>query len=212
MTVAILGGGAMGLALCHAFGLAGEPVRLVAARTPEPLGWAPLVVLAVPFPAALRLVRGRLAGLGGGRVLVDVTNPGMGTHPIGPGRHSGGEALARAAPGWRVVKAFNTVPATLLHSPELHGQPVTVPVAGDDPDAKEQVSGLVRRLGFAPVDAGGIAASRELEALAVLLRRISGHNGLHGQIGIHIGRPDPPPVPPGPPTRPAQTAGASHGS
>jgi predicted dinucleotide-binding enzyme len=146
-------------------------------------------VLAVPFPAALALVRGRLAGLGGGRVLVDVTNPGMGPGALAVPPCSAGEVLAAAATGWRVVKAFNTVPAALLPHHEMHGHPVSVPVAGDDPDAKALVSDLVRLLGFAAVDAGGITASRELEALAVLLRRISGHNGLRGRVGIHIGTP-----------------------
>jgi predicted dinucleotide-binding enzyme len=200
VSVAIVGGGAMGRALSGALAAAGVPAPVVRGRAQavDPLlRYAPVVVLAVPFPAALALVRGRLSGLGGGRVLVDVTNPGMGPG-IGPGALavppcSAGEVLAAAATGWRVVKAFNTVPAALLPHHEMHGHPVSVPVAGDDPDAKARVSELVRRLGFAAVDAGGIAASRELEALAVLLRRISGHNGLRGRVGIHIGTPTGPP-------------------
>jgi predicted dinucleotide-binding enzyme len=203
MTVAIVGGGAMGRALAGALAATGVPAPVIpgrpaaataVTRADPVLPCAPVVVLAVPFPAALTLVRGRLSGLGGGRILVDLTNPGLGPGSLAPPPCSGGEVLAAAASGWRVVKAFNTVPAALLRCHEMHGYPVSVPLAGDDPDAKARVSELIWRLGFAAVDAGGIGASRELEALAVLLRRISGHNGLRGHVGIHIGTPTGPPV------------------
>ncbi|MBM2614213.1 NADP oxidoreductase [Actinoplanes sp. LDG1-06] len=191
MSTAILGGGRMAVALHAAFRRAGGAAELIDPRDPDPtaLKRAPVLLLAVPFAAALDLIRRPLAACADGRVLVDVTNPATWPATPIPQGASGGEVLAAAAPGWRVVKALNTIPARMLQVHQLSGMPVSVPVAGADPAAKAQVSELIRGLGFAPVDAGGISASREIEALAVLLMRISDRNGLHGEIGIHIGRP-----------------------
>lgn len=189
MTVAIVGAGRMAGALSRSLARAGIDAPMIDARTvPAGLPPARLVLLAVPFTAALDLVRGPLAGRGGGRILIDVSNPARDEESRIPAGSSGGEVLAVAAPGWRVVKALNTVPARIFDTHRLLGLPVTVPVAGDDDEARDQVAVLVRRLGFAAVDTGGIAASREIEALALLLMRISGRQGLHGEIGIHIGR------------------------
>lgn len=45
----------------------------------------------------------------------------------------------------------------------------TVFVAGDDPEAKATVAGLVRDLGFDAADAGPLASARYLEPLAALM-------------------------------------------
>ena len=64
--------------------------------------------------------------------------------------------------GRPVVKAFNNIYAR--HLLEL-GRPkgaatrIALPVAGDDPGAKEIVMQLVEQLGFDPVDAGGLDES-----------------------------------------------------
>ena len=81
-----------------------------------------------------------------------------------------------------------SVPADLLDASQLDGQSMSLPVAGA-PSAKAQVFVLARRLGFEPLDAGGISTSRELESLAVLLIRINDAHGLHGRIAVHIGQP-----------------------
>ncbi|MBU2667269.1 NADP oxidoreductase [Actinoplanes bogorensis] len=188
MSAAILGGGRMALALHTALLRTGAAARLVDPRRPDvaSLRRTPVVLLAVPFGAALDLARGPLAGCADGRILVDVTNPaGRAAGPVTPGA-SGGEQLAATAPGWRVVKALNTVSARMLQVREAAALPVSVPMAGDDAAAKARVGELVRDLGLDPVDAGGIAASREIEALAVLLMRISDRHGLHGEIGFHL--------------------------
>jgi predicted dinucleotide-binding enzyme len=64
--------------------------------------------------------------------------------------------------GRPVVKAFNNIYARHLQD---HGKPkgtsgrIALPVAGDDPAAKELVMRLVDELGFDPVDAGGLDES-----------------------------------------------------
>ena len=207
MSVGVLGTGRMGSALARAIAAAGEPVLLCSARPdwrpsaggPVSLGElvsrAELVVLAVPFPIAVAFGSGPAGRLGDGRTLVDATNPPAGALPPGL---SGGEVIAEAAAGWQVAKAFNTVPADHVEACRLGGGAVTVPVAGA-PAATAEVSALARRLGFEPLDAGGIEASRQLESLATLLIELSARQRLHGRIGIHIGQP----------SRPAHAAAAT---
>lgn len=197
MTVGILGRGRMGTALATAITASDERV-LLAGRAPASdvdivVRQADILILALPFHAALDLVgEGRL-GAGRGRTLVDATNPYLsGRHPRAG--ESGGQLLASGLPDWHVVKALNTVPADMLARPVLDDRPVTVPVAGDDPGAKAAVFGLVRRLGFAPVDAGGIQHAGELEALAYLLVTISAQHRLAGRVGFQLAVAEPIPA------------------
>lgn len=200
MIIGILGAGRMGLALAQAITAAGDQVLLVKGRQRRCLGRIPAspaplaelrqrastVLLALPFPVALELMSGPAGQIGAGRTLIDVTNPAFATGVTLPPGRSGGELIAEAASTWQVVKAFNAVPAEEVAARYLYDRPVSVPVAGAPP-AKTDAFALARRLGFEPLDAGGIGASRELEALALLLSRISTAHGLHGRIAIHIG-------------------------
>jgi 8-hydroxy-5-deazaflavin:NADPH oxidoreductase len=208
MTVGVVGAGRMGRALARAIASAGVPVMLSTGRDADPGPRPPvpphcepvrlagiwqtadLVILALPFPVARAMMSGLPGRIGEGRALVDGTNPRFCPGSALPSGRSGGEIITEAAPTWRVTKAFNTVPAGLLEAPEMYGRPVSVPIAGAA-SAKSEVFTLVRRLGFDPLDAGGIAASRELESLAVLLDRVSAAHGLNGRIAIHIGQPEP---------------------
>ncbi|MFI5495983.1 NADPH-dependent F420 reductase [Actinoplanes sp. NPDC051859] len=205
MTVGIIGAGRMGTALAHALAAAAIPTALCTARhgrgprsvppesTPATLDFVLRhtgpVLLALPYPVAAGLMSGPAGRCGGGRTLIDATNPGFCRDRVVPPGLSGGELIAAAASGWRTVKAFNTVAAEHLAATRIDGGAVTLPVAGP-PDAKPAVFDLARRLGFDPLDAGGIEGSRELEALAVLMARVSAAHGLHGRIGIRIAEPD----------------------
>lgn len=200
MNVGIIGTGPMGLALARGLRSAGLAVRLGRVGRRRGAGtdqhgldgldgllhWATTVILAVPFPVALALARGPLGTRGDGRTLVDVTNPEMAQSASAPPGRSGGEAIAEAAPGWRVAKAFNTVSAALIDQlPHCPG-PVSLPVASDHGLALRDVFALAEALGFAPLDAGGIDSSRHLESLAALLRQISARHDRAGRITIHI--------------------------
>jgi len=67
-------------------------------------------------------------------------------------------------PGARWVKAFNSVYFKTLES-EAHrsGDRLGIPLAGDDRDALEVASRLVRDAGFDPVIVGDLARGREFE-------------------------------------------------
>jgi hypothetical protein len=49
-------------------------------------------------------------------------------------------------------------------------RPVTVPIAADDREAKEQVGMIVAKIGLDPVDMGPLRLSREIEALQRIYR------------------------------------------
>lgn len=209
MTVGVIGTGRMGTALVAALSRSGVPALQASGRGGAPvprlvagcrtisldtlLRRATLVIIALPFPVALDLVAANAERHGRDSILVDVTNPALSRVRLPPGR-SGGELMAEAGRGWRTVKSFNTVAACLLDLCPRHSGTASVPVATDDPAAKAEVFTLARRLGFEPLDAGGIGASGELESLAVLLSRISDAHGLHGRIGISIEQPPADPV------------------
>jgi hypothetical protein len=127
-----------------------------------------VVVLAVPYEASAPLVRRYGEGLSG-KVVVDITNPvdwqsfdGL----VTPSDSSAAEEISKSAPeGARVVKAFNTTFAGTLVEGRVAGQPLDVFIAGEDEEAKETVSRLVRDGGLVAIDAGPLRRARELERL-----------------------------------------------
>ena len=67
-----------------------------------------------------------------------------------------------------VVKAFCTTFARTLQTGEKNGVPLDVPMAGDDEDAKRQVSALVEGGGMRPIDLGPLRRARQLEHAAFM--------------------------------------------
>lgn len=180
MRIGILGSGQVGRALARGYARHGHEVRIGTRRADveglptgppaEVAAGADLVVLAVLGSAAEPLAAA-LAGELDGRVLVDATNP-LDTSGGSPRLFVGhtdslGERVQRAAPGARVVKAYNTVGNALMVDPELPGGPPSMFVAGDSDDAKATVGALLRDTGWDVVDLGGIEASRWLEPMCL---------------------------------------------
>ena len=132
---------------------------------------AEVIILAVPF-SATREVLSTLASHLHGKIVVDATNPvNPDWSPMLLGQEdSGGEQIARALPGARIVKAFNTIFADVMRAPELvgAGKRVTCFIAADDPGARAIVSDLATSAGFAPLEVGPLAVARHLESMAHL--------------------------------------------
>jgi len=129
-----------------------------------------IVVLALPYPALADVV-GVYGEQLAGKTVVDVTNPvDFATFDslTVPADSSAAAELQAQLPGARVVKAFNTNFAATLFSGEVGGVPATVIIAGDDEDAKAQLTEVVSAGGVSVADAGGLARARELEAVGFL--------------------------------------------
>jgi predicted dinucleotide-binding enzyme len=106
------------------------------------------------------------------KVVIDTTNPlDLSQKPPGLllGKDdSAGEQVQRWLPNARVVKAFNSVGSALMYKPQLPGGPPTMFIAGNDTEAKQTVSDVIKSFGWEVADNGGIEGSRELEALCIL--------------------------------------------
>ena len=183
MRVGIIGAGQMGRVLARGLAGLGHQVSLAASRGPESLiqlaaevgatpasvagavSAAEVVILAIPTKTVPGLPTGLLADLTDAAVVIDIGNyhPELRDGPI--------EAIDRGMPdsqwvsrqvGRPVVKAFNSIFAASLREKgaprRTHGR-IALPVAGDFPDARAVVLGLVDDLGFDPVDAGGLDES-----------------------------------------------------
>ena len=115
-----------------------------------------------------------------GKVLVDATNPLDFSHGMPPRLAeglSGGERVQQAAPGARVVKAFNTVGNADMVKPDFPGGPPDMFLCGNDDAAKGTVGEICRAFGWGVVDLGGIDASHYLEALCIIWVRHGARTG-----------------------------------
>lgn len=187
MKIAIMGAGNVGKALGSTFARAGHEIAYAArsqessraaagtvggtaAPSPaEAAQGADAILLAIPYSAA-EDVAAQIAGAVEGKIVIDATNPlkpdysGLAT-AAGP---SAAENIASWLPGARVVKAFNTLFASVQADPGTHGVTVDALFATDDETARTQVAELLLSIGFRPVYVGALARARELEAIGFL--------------------------------------------
>lgn len=131
----------------------------------EAVAFGDVVMLSVPWPAIDAALAA--AGLLAGKAVIDTTNQFGPNGPLTlPDGITAAAFNARRMPGARPVKAFNTLTAGF--QAEAAGRPeeerVAVFYAGEDADAKATVGGLIADAGFAPVDVGGWAEVRIMEA------------------------------------------------
>lgn len=142
------------------FGITAAPVEGVAEG-------AEVVVIATPF-AALGDVLAKIGDVRG-KVVVDCTNAvGPGLTVAAPADSSGSEQLAARAPGARVVRAFNQQGAETLRDARFGDLRAVSFVAGDDSDARATVAALSADIGLDTIDAGPLAAARNLDHLTMV--------------------------------------------
>jgi predicted dinucleotide-binding enzyme len=194
MKIGMLGTGDVGRALGRGFVTLGHEVR-IGARTPNhekamewvgemggrasqgtfaaAAGFGEIVVFATLGVANPEVVRAVGSEAFAGKVVIDATNPLDFSQGFPPdlaikGDDSGGETLQRLIPQAKVVKAFNTVPNALMFKPELAGGPPDMFIAGDDANAKAEVTAILNDFGWPrAIDMGGIKAARWLEAMCI---------------------------------------------
>ncbi|MDQ2869863.1 MAG: NAD(P)-binding domain-containing protein [Acidobacteriota bacterium] len=110
-----------------------------------------------------------------GKVLVDVANPLDFSRGMPPSvfTAAAGDSLAeriqKELPDTRVVKALNTINASVMVDPGRVGGETDVFVCGNDAGAKERVTGLLRDFGWKSIrDVGDLTAARALESYVLL--------------------------------------------
>lgn len=128
------------------------------------------------------------------KVVIDVSNPlDFSTKPPSlaiANTDSLGERLQREFPTARIVKALNTMNASLMVNPRLLPGPHTTFLCGNDARAKEQTREILRSFGWRDdeiLDLGDITAARGTEAYLLLWLRLWMATGT-GAINVHLVR------------------------
>jgi len=155
--IAIIGTGSVGGALGPEFAALGHEI-VYGSREPD-------------RDDVMALVE-RIESLGdlSGKIIIDPTNhiardgdiPVLGTLP------SNAEAIQAAAPGAKVVKAFNTLNYQQMVDPASSGGPVSIPLVGDDDEAKAKVAALVEGMGLEAIDLGPLSYAGHVEGMLLL--------------------------------------------
>jgi 8-hydroxy-5-deazaflavin:NADPH oxidoreductase len=193
MTIAIIGTGNMAAGLARRLAEVATTDVVIGARDPEKAAklarstganWqsggiaaaaalADVIVLAVHYGIMPEVI----AGLGdlSGKVLIDISNPMTPDFMALTIGHttSAAEEIKKLAPQARVVKAFNTIFASLFALPRTETETTQVFYATDDEAAGRAVADLIRTVGFSPVHAGPLSNARYLEPL--------------GELNVHFG-------------------------
>jgi len=89
---------------------------------------------------------------------------------------SGAEALATKVRGAHVVSAFSTVPSEVLFPVFERSRKGRLPdlvYCGDDAEAKKKAAGLIRDVGFHPVDLGALSMARYMEPFSLLVAQLA---------------------------------------
>ncbi|HXE26729.1 MAG TPA: NADPH-dependent F420 reductase [Roseiarcus sp.] len=187
LKIATIGSGRQGGALGALFARQGHPV-MFSSRHPEDLKdlaasagptaqagtveqavkFGDVVLLVVPYTAVEEIGKDYGQALAAKRLVIDVSNPIArrdGEAIVSWVAEQGGAGLATAKllPGARLVRAFNAINFRRLpEDSHRAGDPVGVPIAGDDPAAVALATRLIREIGFEPVLVGGLAMGKYL--------------------------------------------------
>ncbi|MGA8261011.1 MAG: NAD(P)-binding domain-containing protein [Arenicellales bacterium] len=135
------------------------------AGTPrEAAAFGDVLMISVPY-GALPDVGRTLGKLLDGKIVIDTCNPFVSRDgEIAKRALEQGVGLVSAEllPGARIVRAFNAIGYTRMGQAHEHPGRVGMPIAGDDPEAIELASRLIRDIGYEPVLVGGLAKAKYL--------------------------------------------------
>lgn len=155
---------------------------------PTNASWeADIIVMAVPYTAEKEIAT-RIKEVANQKVVISISNPLNEKYDalVTPPDTSAAEELQKLMPNSKVVKAFNTVFASVFTTPEIDGKQVDVLIAGNDGNAMVTVSELVQTAGFNPLVTGELLVSRTLENMALLLIQLTVKNNWNGQSGFKV--------------------------
>lgn len=196
MKVAIIGSGNVGKALGTSLTRAGHEVTLTAndpqhateaaaqigassnGSNVDAMRDADFVILAAPYAVVRDQVAPEILDAARGHVVIDATNPLTADYSgLATGDTSAAEQFQQLLPGSHVIKAFNTVFASVQADPSAGEGTVDGYVAGDDATAKQAVLELVASIGLTPLDVGPLSSARYLEGMAFMNIGLNAANG-----------------------------------
>jgi len=134
----------------------------------EVIAFGDVVLIVVPYTAVEQIGKAHADALAKKVLVVDVSNPiprREGEDFVKSVNQQGGAGLvtAKLLPGAHIVRAFNAIGSgSLAGLAHRAGEPVGVPIAGDDSKAIAVAENLIREIGFEPVLVGGLAMVRYL--------------------------------------------------
>jgi len=165
----------------------GKSCSLTGVSNQEAVDGADIVVLAIPF----KHLAGTLEGLHGfeNKIVISPVNPMEKRDHftfVPPVEGSAALMVKRLLPPTaRICSAFNTIAANKWKALD-EDLTYSVPVCGDDAEAKRQVMDIVNRISrLQAFDAGPLAASSMVEALTPLLLNIARYNKMR-DVGIQF--------------------------
>jgi predicted dinucleotide-binding enzyme len=204
--IGVIGSGRIGGALVSLWVKAGHEV-LFSSRHPEELeelaaqlgpraragmpreaaAFGDVVLVSVPYHAVPQIGRDFAKELAG-KVVLETGNPYPsrdGEMAVTARARGTGTTSAEFLPRVRLVRAFNTIPYYDLRS-EAHrsGERVAIPLAGDDPQALEIASRLVKDAGFEPVLLGPLSRAKDFDFGTAVYARALTARELRQQLGI----------------------------
>ena len=180
MSYAIIGFGKIGQALAKAFARKGIEVSVATTRDPKSFASdaaaigstiipktlaeavkADILFLAVRFESHKEVAKALPSWKG--KTIVDVTNAyGVPPEQLG-GQPSSAKVVAEAFTDGRLVKGFNHLGAAVLEQdPAVHGGRRVVFLASDDDGAAAEIGALAEKLGFSPIQLGGLSEGGRL--------------------------------------------------
>jgi predicted dinucleotide-binding enzyme len=206
LKIGIIGTGEIGGTLARLWVAAGHEV-LISSRHPDRLKalaaslgprahvgtpreaavFGEVVLVSVPYGALPEVGRDLKAELAG-KVVLDTCNPYPsrdGEMAVEARKVSTGVADPQFLPGVRLVRAFNAINSGDLAS-EAHrkGEPIAIPLAGDDAQALAVAERLVRDAGFAPVVVGPLSRAREFDVGTPVYTRLMTAPQLRQALGL----------------------------
>jgi hypothetical protein len=207
LRIGIIGTGHIGGALAKLWVQAGHEV-LISSRHPEELKslaaalgpkarvgtpreaalFGEAVLVSVPYAALPQLGQDLKAELAG-KIVLDTCNPYPerdGPMALQARAQGTGVASPRFLPGVRLVRAFNAINYRDLEQlAHRSGEPVAIPLAGDDPQALAVAQSLVKDAGFEPVVVGGLSRAREFDVGTPPYTRIMTAAQLRAALNLH---------------------------
>src|SRR5581483_1936986 len=181
--IGVIGSGKVGTAIGRVWANAGHPVMFASrsldhdkqlaasiganahAGTPaEAAAFGEVLLFAVPYGALPELGKA-LATQIKGKVIIDACNP----FPNRDGEianraraEGAGKVSSELLPGARIVRAFNAIGASDMGAAHEHPGRIGMPIAGDDKQAIETASRLIREVGYEPVLVGALDKGKYL--------------------------------------------------